>query len=683
MKAKEFFEKIGFNELSEIQEKVLNSNKNILILGSCGSGKTEAMLSKLIEWDDKGILIEPMKTLASSLKDRLNYYSDILHLDSWTIQHSSDSEDKFLSNKYCVTTIDQILSGYLAIGMQSFIRGKNVLRSNLVFDEVQLFDPDKMLLTTINMLKDINKLGNKFIIMTATMPEYLINFLKDEFNMDVIISETVRVKNRKNTIRYVDVLNYKEINNYQNKQIIICNTIKSMKEIYSKLDKDRVIILNSKFLKNDREKIEKEMLYYFGKDSTENNKILLTTQIVEAGMDISANRLYSEACPIDNLVQRDGRCARWGGLGEVIVFNSNESKNIYNTEIVQKTSEYIIKNQGIEFSWDIQKQWINEILNDFYKEKINNIQLECNKVDFRFTDRNKLIRCIKNVNIIVRNDELTKEDFKRASISISLNELDKIALHNNLYILNKGRIEEKGVASIDIGETIIIQGNNCVYDKLGFRYEENVFIDDNFIDDFPLIETDDLKFDDYVIETWLEHATSVKNKMKERLEKENFNDYIINNINDISFYAGLHDLGKLDKEWLSKAPGNIPLAHFPFNPKARKAAKRDHAAISYYNIKDYTDKIIANMVLQHHGRYSTGQAHRITTTPWDFHNNSKSILQEYGFIEDINYSSKDKIIKNKEVITPAKDEWITLLYLTGTLMECEIDAIKKHILKHK
>ena len=49
------------------------------------------------------------------------------------------------------------------------------------------------------------------------------------------------------------------------------------------------------------------------------NRIIVSTQVIEAGVDISAALLVTELAPWASLVQRFGRCARWGGRGEVVV----------------------------------------------------------------------------------------------------------------------------------------------------------------------------------------------------------------------------------------------------------------------------------------------------------------------------------------------------------------------------
>ncbi len=52
------------------------------------------------------------------------------------------------------------------------------------------------------------------------------------------------------------------------------------------------------------------------------DRIIIATQVVEAGVDISAGVLLTEIAPWASLVQRFGRCARWGGVGSVIVLDS-------------------------------------------------------------------------------------------------------------------------------------------------------------------------------------------------------------------------------------------------------------------------------------------------------------------------------------------------------------------------
>ncbi len=49
------------------------------------------------------------------------------------------------------------------------------------------------------------------------------------------------------------------------------------------------------------------------------DRIIIATQVIEAGVDLSATLLITELAPWASLVQRFGRCARWGGHATVLV----------------------------------------------------------------------------------------------------------------------------------------------------------------------------------------------------------------------------------------------------------------------------------------------------------------------------------------------------------------------------
>ena len=49
------------------------------------------------------------------------------------------------------------------------------------------------------------------------------------------------------------------------------------------------------------------------------DRVIVATQVVEAGVDISAGCLVTELAPWPSLVQRFGRCARYGGVGRAFV----------------------------------------------------------------------------------------------------------------------------------------------------------------------------------------------------------------------------------------------------------------------------------------------------------------------------------------------------------------------------
>jgi CRISPR-associated endonuclease/helicase Cas3 len=94
--------------------------------------------------------------------------------------------------------------------------------------------------------------------------------------------------------------------------LIIANTVHRAREIAGEIRKrfPAVILLHSRFRSADRAVTEKllEMLAAEG-------QIIVATQVLEAGVDITASRLISDVAPWGSLVQRFGRVNRYGDDG--------------------------------------------------------------------------------------------------------------------------------------------------------------------------------------------------------------------------------------------------------------------------------------------------------------------------------------------------------------------------------
>jgi len=99
--------------------------------------------------------------------------------------------------------------------------------------------------------------------------------------------------------------------------LAVMNTVKSARELYSRLSKLRgvdaeTVLLHSRFRPPDRranvERLDAAL------DPSGPGRIIVATQVVEAGVDISAATLLTEAAPWASLVQRFGRCNRQGEI---------------------------------------------------------------------------------------------------------------------------------------------------------------------------------------------------------------------------------------------------------------------------------------------------------------------------------------------------------------------------------
>ena len=101
--------------------------------------------------------------------------------------------------------------------------------------------------------------------------------------------------------------------------LIVVNTVQRAQAVYSALKKqdgvssDSLVLIHSRFRPKDR-KTQMEKLPRPGEDR---NLIVVATQAIEAGVDISAAVMFTEIAPPSSLAQRFGRVNRYGELNEV------------------------------------------------------------------------------------------------------------------------------------------------------------------------------------------------------------------------------------------------------------------------------------------------------------------------------------------------------------------------------
>ena len=110
--------------------------------------------------------------------------------------------------------------------------------------------------------------------------------------------------------------------------LVVVNTVKRAKELYTEVEKrlkgreatPELRLIHSRFRPHERAGWSSQFLSRETLNSNV-NRVLIATQVVEAGVDISASCLITELAPWPSLVQRFGRAARYGGRARVIVLD--------------------------------------------------------------------------------------------------------------------------------------------------------------------------------------------------------------------------------------------------------------------------------------------------------------------------------------------------------------------------
>lgn len=96
--------------------------------------------------------------------------------------------------------------------------------------------------------------------------------------------------------------------------LVVVNTVKRAQDTYKALRRLQnpasTVLIHSRFRRADREVALSRVLAPVG----EEGRIVVATQVVEAGMDISATTLITDLAPWSSIVQRAGRCNRDGRI---------------------------------------------------------------------------------------------------------------------------------------------------------------------------------------------------------------------------------------------------------------------------------------------------------------------------------------------------------------------------------
>ena len=97
--------------------------------------------------------------------------------------------------------------------------------------------------------------------------------------------------------------------------LVICNRVRRAQALYSALiSKRQTLLIHSRFRAGDRTELNRKLL------DGNLSGIVVATQAIEAGIDISAQCLFTELSPWSSFVQRVGRCNRKGEDNDATVY---------------------------------------------------------------------------------------------------------------------------------------------------------------------------------------------------------------------------------------------------------------------------------------------------------------------------------------------------------------------------
>jgi CRISPR-associated endonuclease/helicase Cas3 len=117
--------------------------------------------------------------------------------------------------------------------------------------------------------------------------------------------------------------------------LVILNTVDRAKDVYGELVKLRkknltpaLLLIHSRFRPKERSTLNDAL-----QDKLPGDRIIVATQVVEAGVDISSRTLITELAPWASIVQRIGRCNRTGDDG-----HTDDPARIFWIDLTEKST---------------------------------------------------------------------------------------------------------------------------------------------------------------------------------------------------------------------------------------------------------------------------------------------------------------------------------------------------------
>ncbi len=276
-------------------------------------------------------------------------------------ERSDNSVDFYLSiwnSEIIVTTFDQLLYCPFSLKSKHLMRFHNLFNAILVFDEIQAL-PSNLWKPFEYFFRKLSEIGNTHILlMSATQPGFISDaiervpehknyFIKDNSRVEVSIDLAPMQLERfiQSLLAKLDGLHDKAV-------MVVLNTRPSSKKVYEDIKraineglikKRPMVYLSSNVTPAQRIKRLRRIKRYIERCR---NPLIISTQCIEAGVDIDVDYIIRDWAPLDSIFQVCGRCNRNGaksaGKVEIVHLLSENGKafagQVYDDRLLESTA---------------------------------------------------------------------------------------------------------------------------------------------------------------------------------------------------------------------------------------------------------------------------------------------------------------------------------------------------------
>jgi len=332
------------------------------------------------------------------------------------------------NSEVIVTSFMQFFYGLMGSRASQLRRLHNMVGSIIILDEIQAIPHEYWSLVRSTLDFVANKLGMYIILTTATQP---LIFSRDEIVelaedlSKKLWSPRVTIKNKTtNNISldaFIEEVNQLIESSGEKSTLVVMNTISTATKVFDTLKTDiKKYYLSANVVPAERTRRITEISEALRRRIP---LVLVSTQVVEAGVNLDFNTVVRDIGPIDSIVQVAGRCNRNG------LRRSEDSEvHVYSVIDAQRGTRYgnrIYGNYLIEKSLDVLRRACElspfDLANEYYNalqggssdiESKELIQAMC-ELDYEKLTEFKLIDEQPSCSVFVEIDKKASEIWRR------------------------------------------------------------------------------------------------------------------------------------------------------------------------------------------------------------------------------------------------------------------------------
>lgn len=260
------------------------------------------------------------------------------------MQLASENWDK----PVVVTTNVQFFESLFANKSSKCRKLHNIANSVIIFDEVQML-PTDYLKPCIAMLEElISNFRSSIVLCTATQPA-----LTSFFQRKMAVTELCpKVQDQ---FRFFERVTFKNIGTIsedeliekleqENQALCIVNTKKRAQGLYQKMKGEGVFHLSTTMYPRHRRRVLEKIRKML---KNGDKCILISTSLVEAGVDLDFHAVYRQLAGVDSMIQAAGRCNREGKRAAdesfAYIFQFEEKENVPGQQLQIDVSKMLLK----------------------------------------------------------------------------------------------------------------------------------------------------------------------------------------------------------------------------------------------------------------------------------------------------------------------------------------------------